>query len=62
MQNIMLEDSLILEELQPWKNDVDKIGKKVVGESIVFLNGSCTSGECNLANLITDAMVEKVLL
>ncbi|XP_008212356.1 apyrase isoform X1 [Nasonia vitripennis] len=51
------EDQTIVKELEPWSIEVDKIGKRVIGETKVFLNDSCYAGECNLANLITDAMV-----
>ncbi|XP_011501279.1 PREDICTED: apyrase-like [Ceratosolen solmsi marchali] len=53
------EDCLIIDELQSWKAGVDRIGKEKIGQALVFLNNSCDSGECNLANLITDAMVYK---
>ncbi|XP_016845606.1 apyrase isoform X2 [Nasonia vitripennis] len=52
------QDQSILNELQPWSVAVDKIGKRHLGKTRVFLNGSCFSGECNLANLITDAYVD----
>ncbi|OXU20285.1 hypothetical protein TSAR_016141 [Trichomalopsis sarcophagae] len=52
------QDQSIIDELQPWSVAVDKIGKRLIGKTRVFLNGSCLSGECNLANLITDAYVD----
>ncbi|XP_001603018.1 apyrase isoform X7 [Nasonia vitripennis] len=52
------QDQSIINELQPWSVAVDKIGKRLIGKTGVFLNGSCLSGECNLANLITDAYVD----
>ncbi|XP_032456151.1 apyrase [Nasonia vitripennis] len=51
------EDPEIMEELMPWAEVVEATGQAVVGETRGFLNSSCRSGECNLANLITDAMV-----
>lgn len=53
-------DPEIIEELRPWAEVVEEVGQSVVGETQSFLNSSCRSGECNLANLITDAMVYSV--
>lgn len=44
----------------PWKIAADRVGKRLLGKTMQFLNGSCYSGECNMANLITDAMVDHV--
>lgn len=51
----------MVKELQPWTVEVDKVGKKLVGETEVFLNGSCASNECNLGDFIADAMVDYVI-
>lgn len=55
----------MLRVLEPWKEAVDKIGKEPVGTTNVYLHGlddlnSCRIGECNLANLVTDSMVDYV--
>lgn len=48
--------------LQPWKEEANKQGSMVIGETKVFLQGlkTCQSGECNLGNLLTDSMVDYV--
>ncbi|XP_014208226.1 apyrase [Copidosoma floridanum] len=53
------EDPAILEKLRPWKIGVDKVGKVHVGETRVFLNGTCSTGDCSFADFITDVMVDK---
>lgn len=54
------EDPDILAALQPWKEEANKQGSMVIGETKVFLQGlkTCQSGECNLGNLLTDSMVD----
>ncbi|KAJ8687576.1 hypothetical protein QAD02_023370 [Eretmocerus hayati] len=52
------EDPAISKDLQPWTTEMMKVGGVKVGEAAIFLNGSCSSGECNLANFVTDAMVD----
>ncbi|XP_063984589.1 apyrase isoform X2 [Diachasmimorpha longicaudata] len=52
------EDPEMLRALAPWKIAVDGLSKKVIGESRVELRHGCRDGECNLGNLITDAMVD----
>lgn len=52
---------MILEELKPWKAKVDEVGKRVIGESLIALNGACKrANESSLACVITDAMLDKV--
>ncbi|XP_034952449.1 apyrase-like [Chelonus insularis] len=52
------EDPEMLKALEPWKAQVDEIGKKVIGRSKVELKRDCRVGECNIGNMITDAMVD----
>uniref|UniRef100_A0A0C9RXV0 apyrase n=2 Tax=Fopius arisanus TaxID=64838 RepID=A0A0C9RXV0_9HYME len=52
------EDPDMLKALAPWKIAVDKLSNKVVGESRVELRHFCRIGECNIGNLITDAMID----
>lgn len=47
-------------EVQSWKRNLSNYSAQVVGKTLVFLNGTneaCRFGECNLGNLICDAMV-----
>ena len=57
----MFLDPAILQDLEPWKKGVDKIGKVLIGQTKTFLDGtSCASGECNLGDLVADAEVYHV--
>lgn len=51
----------ILEELEQFRPGVDNISSTVVGKSRVLLDGdskTCRRAECNLGNLITDAIID----
>ncbi|XP_043280617.1 protein 5NUC-like [Venturia canescens] len=51
----------VLEELEKWRPAVNDMINTVVGSTKVFLDGdgkSCRRKECNLGNLITDAMID----
>ncbi|XP_070168427.1 apyrase [Polyergus mexicanus] len=52
------ENSEILEALKPWKKEVDAEASKKIGSTKVLLSHSCYAKECNMGNLITDAMVD----
>lgn len=53
-------DPAILEALKPWKKEVDEQASKKIGKTRVLLDSNCRYRECNLGNLITDAMVDAV--
>ncbi|KAK7493119.1 hypothetical protein BaRGS_00015640 [Batillaria attramentaria] len=58
------QDNATVLELQPWKIGVEADTQKVVGRTLVNLNGSrfvCRVRECNLGNLVADSMVHKNL-
>ncbi|XP_010775388.1 5'-nucleotidase-like [Notothenia coriiceps] len=49
-----------LADVQEWKKSLANFSSQVVGQTQVFLNGSaeeCRFRECNLGNLICDAMI-----
>ncbi|XP_015125991.1 protein 5NUC [Diachasma alloeum] len=51
----------ILEELEQWRPAIQALQNQTVGYTKVFLDGdakNCRRKECNLGNLIVDAMVE----
>lgn len=50
-------DPELIEIIDKYRNDVDRINNEVVGSSLVYLNGDCRLRECNLGDLITDAML-----
>ncbi|XP_011696071.1 PREDICTED: apyrase isoform X2 [Wasmannia auropunctata] len=52
------EDPKILEALKPWKKVVDETALKKIGSTRVLLEHNCRNKECNMGNLITDAMVD----
>ncbi|KAM3932169.1 5'-nucleotidase [Leptodactylus fuscus] len=54
------EDPALLVEINKWKEQLNNYSAQVIGKTIVFLNGSsleCRFRECNLGNLICDAMI-----
>ncbi|CAL1683018.1 unnamed protein product [Lasius platythorax] len=50
------EDPEILEALKPWKIEVEAEASRKIGKTKVLLDSNC-SKECNMGNLISDAMV-----
>ncbi|CAH0559286.1 unnamed protein product [Brassicogethes aeneus] len=45
-------------DLQPWQEEIDQVGNKVLGNSLVHLDGyNCYQKECTMGNMITDAFV-----
>jgi len=53
-------DQEVLEALKPWKKEVDELALKQIGSTRVLLDSHCRYQECNMGNLITDAMVDAV--
>lgn len=55
-----LPDPDVLAEVEGWKQNLTSYSRQQVGQTLVFLDGTnqmCRFGECNLGNLICDAMV-----
>ena len=56
-------DPELLAEIKEWREGILNVTDKVLGVTRVHLQGStrdnavCREGECNLGNLITDALV-----
>lgn len=53
-------DPEVLADVEEWKKNLANYSAQVVGKTLVFLNGEteeCRFRECNLGNLICDAMV-----
>ncbi|KAJ8687354.1 hypothetical protein QAD02_023148 [Eretmocerus hayati] len=61
LDHFIEQDAETLEELKPWEEPVKALEKSVVGETKNYLNSTCRIGECNLSNLITDAMVHSFM-
>ncbi|XP_034621988.1 5'-nucleotidase isoform X2 [Trachemys scripta elegans] len=54
------EDRVLKEEVDKWKIQLNNFSSQVIGKTIVYLNGTsqaCRFQECNLGNLICDAMI-----
>ncbi|KAM9339706.1 snake venom 5'-nucleotidase-like [Symphorus nematophorus] len=54
------QDPEVLADVEKWKINLASYSAQVVGKTLVFLNGTaeeCRFRECNLGNLICDAMV-----
>lgn len=55
------QDPDVLADVEEWKKNLANFSAQVVGATLVFLNGSteeCRFRECNLGNLICDAMID----
>ncbi|XP_044026072.1 5'-nucleotidase [Siniperca chuatsi] len=55
------EDPEVLADVEEWKKNLANYSAQVVGKTLVFLNGTaeeCRFRECNLGNLICDAMID----
>ncbi|XP_061897554.1 5'-nucleotidase [Entelurus aequoreus] len=60
MDSSIPQDPAILADVKNWKKDLAQYSSQYVGQTLVYLNGSfeeCRFRECNLGNLICDAMV-----
>ncbi|KAL4712357.1 hypothetical protein ACJJTC_001518 [Scirpophaga incertulas] len=58
----IIPDPEMVMELEPWKQEVDAVGKEVLGISKVTLNRSwCSEGECNLGSWACDGFLESVM-
>ncbi|XP_056436708.1 snake venom 5'-nucleotidase-like [Gadus chalcogrammus] len=54
------EDASVAAEVATWRQNLTVYSSKTVGKTLVFLNGTfeeCRFRECNLGNLICDAMI-----
>lgn len=52
------QDPEALTRLDKYRAGVEHYEQMMLGESRVFLNGSCKFSECNLGNFLTDAMID----
>lgn len=57
----IVPDPKIVEEMIPWKEQIDKEGLVVIGSTLTRLDkGPCSNRECNIANLVTQSYLHKV--
>ena len=59
----ILQAQDVLDELETWRPAINEVTNNVIGSTKVFLEGNskiCRRMECNLGNLIADAMVDYV--
>ncbi|XP_076763675.1 apyrase [Xylocopa sonorina] len=52
------QDPVMVKALEPWKISVDEKASSIIARSRVYLDNQCHKKECNLGNLIADAMVD----
>jgi hypothetical protein len=53
----------VLQELIPFRKEVEALSEKEIGKTLVFLDGnrlSCRMVECNLGNFMADSYVDLV--
>ncbi|CAG2060594.1 unnamed protein product [Timema podura] len=65
LDSSVTQDQDILNELEYWRTDIETLQNTVVGRTKVLLDGdrkSCRLVECNMGNLITDAMIDENVL
>eukprot|EP00062_Callorhinchus_milii_P009720 gi/632953828/ref/XP_007892636.1/ PREDICTED: 5'-nucleotidase [Callorhinchus milii] len=56
----IIQDPAILREVNEWKKPLAHYSKEIIGQTLVYLNGTnveCRYRECNMGNLICDAAV-----
>lgn len=61
LDSSIVQDPGVLADVEEWKKNLANFSAKVVGSTLVFLNGTtgeCRFRECNLGNLICDAMID----
>ncbi|XP_078133383.1 snake venom 5'-nucleotidase-like [Sander vitreus] len=60
MDSSIPQDQDVLADIEKWKKDLAQYSSQYVGQTLVYLNGTfeeCRFRECNLGNLICDAMI-----
>ncbi|KAM4625869.1 snake venom 5'-nucleotidase-like [Polymixia lowei] len=60
MDSSIPQDPDILADVEKWKKNLSQYSAQYVGQTLVYLNGTfeeCRFRECNLGNLICDAMI-----
>lgn len=59
MDHSINPDQNIVDELKPWKEKVDEVGQRVIGEiKNVLYQRDCAVAECNIGNFVTDASID----
>ncbi|XP_047466274.1 snake venom 5'-nucleotidase-like [Mugil cephalus] len=60
MDSSIAQDPGVLAEVEKWRKNVTQFSSQYIGQTLVYLNGTfeeCRFRECNLGNLICDAMI-----
>ncbi|XP_018518998.1 snake venom 5'-nucleotidase [Lates calcarifer] len=60
MDSSITQDRDVLADVEKWKKNLTQYSLQYVGQTLVYLNGTfqeCRFRECNLGNLICDAMI-----
>lgn len=63
ISNDIEKDPKVEREMIPWRNEVNRLGQRVVGHSKVdLMNVGCRQGECALGSFCSDAFVHETQL
>ncbi|XP_053617315.1 apyrase-like [Plodia interpunctella] len=57
----IVQDPFIMEELEPWREQVDSVGKEVLGSTLARLSRGCYSAECILGSWACDGFLEELM-
>ncbi|XP_073948296.1 apyrase-like [Choristoneura fumiferana] len=57
----IIQDPQMLEELEPWRLEVDAVGKEVLGRLLTPLSRSCYSRECNIGSWACDGFLQQLM-
>ncbi|XP_063541299.1 apyrase-like isoform X1 [Cydia strobilella] len=57
----IVQDPQMMEELEPWRAEVDAVGKEVLGRLLTPLSRSCYSRECNIGSWACDGFLQQLM-
>ncbi|KAM3963824.1 apyrase [Aphomia sociella] len=57
----IVPDARIVEKLEPWRIEVDSVGKEVLGSTVARLDRSCYQRECSLGSWACDGFLEELM-
>ncbi|XP_063388762.1 apyrase-like [Cydia fagiglandana] len=57
----IVQDPQMMAELEPWRSEVDAVGKEVLGRLLTPLSRSCYSRECNIGSWACDGFLQQLM-
>ncbi|CAH2093911.1 unnamed protein product [Euphydryas editha] len=57
----IVKDPYIETQLEPWRQEVNAVGKEVLGRALVPLQRGCYRGECNVASWACDGFIDETV-